>query len=177
MVARRSFPSGMPFLLSTKCWFRGVQGILIALFGFHKWWMIRCPDFRCADGLESRCLLPIQKLMRPGSIRFKWHLDSFFKFGWSLGDYTVVAQQRWECCITDEPHGLKTKRRPNNRVRGKSPKRWSLQLGDTSSHSPAHCQNLEIFLIFFSLDDDSCPAQAHKDLKGVCKDCKFTIWR
>ena len=81
-----------------------------------------CPDFRCADGLESRCLLPIQKLMRPGSIRFKWHLEIYFL---SLDDHWVTIQW-WPnkgCCITNEPHGLKTTRCPNNRVRGKSPKR------------------------------------------------------
>ena len=90
-----------------------------------------------------------------------WNL--FFKFGWSLGDYTVVAQQRWGCCITNEPHGLKTTRCPNNRVRGKSPKRWLLQMGDTSLHSPGHCQNLE--------KHSSGPEGPQF---WVCKDCKFT---
>ena len=94
-----------------------------------------------------------------GSIRFKWHLDSFFKFGWSLGD--VVAQQRWGCCTTDEPHGLKTTRRPNNRVRGKSPERWLLHVGDTSLHSPGHCQNLEIFLILLFVDETGISKSFH----------------
>ena len=32
-------------------------------------------------GQESRCLLPIQRMMRPCSIPLKWNLDLFFRFG------------------------------------------------------------------------------------------------